>query len=324
MKPLEIGLAPWAVDTDGASTALEPLARQAERAEALGFDSLWFPESHFVERGAIPAPLLLLAALAARTRRVRLGTTSYLLPVRHPLQVAEEVAVLDRLSGGRLILGVGRGFRPTLFEAFEVPSNEKRDRFEAALETMRRAWRGEAIGPAGEGSEPIRLAPRPLQQPHPPIWVAAFGPRALAQVGRLGLPYLASPIEPLERLVENYDRHREACPDEVDYDALPVPVIRTVFVTRRTGSLRQVRDALEQQSRTLRASGARWLRRDAEAPVDSWALVGEPAAVADGIERYREKIGLSHLITRAQVPNATPADVERSIEHLAELGEKLR
>ena len=88
--------------------------------------------------------------------------------------------------------------------------------------------------------------------------------------------------------------------------------------------MRQVRDALEQQSRTLRASGARWLRRDAAAPVDSWALVGEPEAVADGIERYREKIGLTHLITRAQVPNATPADVERSIEHLAELGEKLR
>src|SRR5262245_39284154 len=115
-RALEIGLTPWEFP---AHADADRLCAQAERAEALGFHSFWLPEGHFSGPGAIPQPLLCHAAIAARTRRLRLGTTSYLLPIRHPLQVAEEVAVLDRLSNGRVILGVGRGFRDTLFAAFE-------------------------------------------------------------------------------------------------------------------------------------------------------------------------------------------------------------
>jgi alkanesulfonate monooxygenase SsuD/methylene tetrahydromethanopterin reductase-like flavin-dependent oxidoreductase (luciferase family) len=133
MSRLHVGLTPWRTDLHGAAG---PLAAQGERAESLGFDSFWLPESHFSARGALPQPLLLLAAIAARTRKLRLGTTSYLLPVRHPLQVAEDVAVLDRLSEGRVILGIGRGFRSELFTAFEVPPSEKRDRFRSALEQI--------------------------------------------------------------------------------------------------------------------------------------------------------------------------------------------
>ena len=107
--PLEIGLTPWLFENGGLA---EGIAAQGERAEALGFHSLFLPEHHFGGPGSIPSPLLLLAAVASRTRKLKLGTTSYLLPLRHPLHAAAEVAVLDRLSGGRVILGVGRGFRP--------------------------------------------------------------------------------------------------------------------------------------------------------------------------------------------------------------------
>ena len=105
---LEIGLTPWRFDNGGLA---EGLAAQGERAEELGFHSLFLPEHHFGGPASIPSPLLLLASVAARTRTLKLGTTSYLLPLRHPLHAAAEVAVLDRLSGGRVILGVGRGFR---------------------------------------------------------------------------------------------------------------------------------------------------------------------------------------------------------------------
>ena len=226
--------------------------------------------------------------------------------------------MLDRLSGGRTILGVGRGFRPETFDAFEVPRAEKRDRFEAALEVMQRAWRGEALLSSDNG-EPITLAPLPVQEPHPPIWVAAFGPKALAQAGRLGLPYLASPMEPMDRLARNYELHREACGERVPYSELAVPVMRTIFVTRDRGSELRVRAALAEQAATLRRNPARGLRDSGDQSVDGFALVGPSEVVAEGIARYRKQIGVTHLIARAHVPGAREAEIEASLELLAEL-----
>jgi alkanesulfonate monooxygenase SsuD/methylene tetrahydromethanopterin reductase-like flavin-dependent oxidoreductase (luciferase family) len=316
---LHVGLVPWRSDADGAAG---PLALQGERAEALGFRSFWLPESHFGARGALPQPLLLLAAIAARTRSLRLGTTSYLLPVRHPLQAAEDVAVLDRLSEGRVILGLGRGFRSDLFTAFDVPSRDTRDRFQSALERMISAWRGEPIAFDGAGREPVHLAPRPVQDPHPPLWVAAFGPKAVEQAGRLGLPYLASPIEPLEVLAENYARHREVLPDGAA-NGLAVPVMRTVFIATDPAQARRVREALTAQSAALAASRAPALRRSAEADVASVALIGSMTEVEDGVARYRETLGMTHLVARVQVPAAEPDEVEAALERLAELAPKL-
>lgn len=201
---IHLGLTPWDYD---ARISAERISAQATRAEALGYESFWLPEHHFSGPQANPSPLLLLSAAAAVTKKLKLATTSLLLPVRHPLHVAAEVAVLDHLSGGRVILGLGRGFQRELFRAFDVPTREKRDRFEAALALILDAWGGKPVT-EGEGP-PVTLSPLPLQQPHPPLWVAAFGPKALAQAGRLGLPYVASPIETLERLEANYAAHGE-------------------------------------------------------------------------------------------------------------------
>ena len=195
---IQVGLTPW-VDHLGDQAAA--IAEQAEFADRLGFHSLFLPESHFTGSAACPSPLVVLAAAAARTTRLRLGTTSYLLPIRNAFQAAEEVAVLDRISNGRVILGLGRGFRPALFAAFGVDPRTKRQRFSESLDLMRRAWAGEAIEVgAGEARQPVRLAPLPVQKPHPELWVAAFGPLALKQAGELGLPYLSSPLETVQRL----------------------------------------------------------------------------------------------------------------------------
>jgi len=310
MSDLHVGVAPWRSDLAGSA---ESLAAQGERAEALGFASFWLSESHFAAR-AIPQPLLCLAAVAGRTRRIRLGTTSYLLPIRHAVQVAEEVAVLDRLSGGRVILGIGRGFRSDLF------TREKRDRFGAAVDAMVRAWRGEPVAHDGEAGAPVLLAPLPVQQPHPPLWVAAFGPKAVDQAGRLGLPYFASPIESLEVLAENYGRHRAVSPEA---RAACVPVIRTVFVSADAALARRVREALALQNAALAAARAPALRRSAAADVDEVALVGSRAQVADAVARHREVLGLTHLVARVQVPGAEPAEIEASLEALAELAAAL-
>ena len=320
MSRIHFGVTPWQSAPDAGTG--ERVLEQAETAERLGFDSFWLPESHFVADAVFPAPLLVLAAVAARTTRLHLGTTSYLLPMRHPLLVAEEVSVLDRLSGGRLILGVGRGFRPALFEAFDVPAHEKRDRFESALAAMQAAWRGEPVArlhSEGGSRAPIRLTPRPQQQPHPPIWVAAFGPKALAQAGRLNLPYLASPLESLSRLAENHELHRAARPEDLREQPLAVPVIRTVFVTRDAACARRVRAGLASQARALAKGAARGLPSPAATAPEEWALVGDPDAVARELERYRDRIGLTHLIARIQAPGATSREANESVRMLAEL-----
>jgi len=316
--PLEVGLTPWLFDDGNLSAGF---ADQAERAEALGFHSIFLPEHHFT-RGAVPAPLLLLAAAAARTRTLRLGTTSYLLPLRHPLHAAAEVAVLDRISEGRVILGVGRGFRKATFTAFDVPVAEKRDRFETALAAMRDAWEGKpVVATDDEPGPPAVLSPLPVQQPHPPIWLAAFGPKALAQAGRLALPYLASPMEPLPKLEENLARYREACEAAGRQPPSDVPIMRTVFVAEDVSALARVSAALESQLQALAKTSSAALRsRVASAALEDWALVGEPAAVRDQVAALRERFGMTHLIVRAQIPGVDPAELEASVDRIAALG----
>jgi len=304
---IAVGTTAWCWD---ALAPADALCRQAEIAEALGFDSFWLPENHFGQRAAVPAPLLLLSAVAARTRHIRLGCTSYLLPIRHPLLAAEEVAVLDQLCEGRLVLGLGRGLSREMFRAFGVPASDKRTLFQANLEVMRRAWRGDPVCDDEHGA-PIRLAPLPLQQPSPPLWVAAFGPLALQQVAALGLPYLASPVESLAVLEQNYRQfHRD-----VASAGLPpvqvTPVMRTVFVTEDTALAGRVRTTL------ARSEPAR--RRHASVPVEEWAIVGDPQYVRTALAGYIQRLSLSHLIVRAGIPGISAQQQVRSHQYLLEL-----
>ncbi|MDE0660980.1 MAG: LLM class flavin-dependent oxidoreductase [Gammaproteobacteria bacterium] len=307
---MHLGLTPWRISGQVDAHAL---ARQAALAEQWGYRSFWLPESHFAGDAAIPDPLMLLAAVSARTRAIRLATTSYLLPLRHPLQAAEQVAVLDRLSGGRVILGVGRGYQPTMFDAFEVSRRDKRRLFESCLTTMRHAWQGEPVG--GDSGE-VRLSPLPVQKPHPPVWVAAFGPKALAQAGRLGLPYLASPMEPLGRLRENHRRHAEAC-DEAGVERPPeVPIMRTLFVSEDRRLVAQVREQLGLAARQLAGSG----RPGVSLEADDWAIIGDPAAVADKVAAYVEILGMTHLVvTRLRIGRVDTAVLEQSVRTAAAL-----
>lgn len=281
------------------------MAEQGEIAERLGFDSFWLPESHFNGALAIPSPLMLLASVAARTERLRLGSTSYLLPIRHPLLAAEEVAVLDGISGGRVILGVGRGWQSAMYRAFDVPIKEKRQRFAANLQQMIAAWQGEPVAQAD--GEPVRLAPLPVQKPHPPLWVAAFGPLAIKQAASLGLPYLASPIEGLATLAKNYAQHKQQLA-EAGHPPTPLaPVMRTLYITDRPAQQRQVREALAKEA------AARLRPTD---PVEDWALVGTLQYIKERLSAYQEATGLNYLILRGRIPTLSPQQQITSFERL--------
>ncbi len=308
---LHVATTPWSWS---AVADAEALCRQAEQAEALGLHSLWLPENHFSGERAIPSPVTLLAAVAARTRRIGLGTTSYLLPIRNPILAAEEIAVLDRLSGGRVILGVGRGIQPEMFDAFDIDTADKRSLFARHLAVMQGAWRGEALT-AHEGGKPVTLAPLPVQRPSPPIWVAAFGPLALRQVASLGLPYLASPVESLHALENNYRVYHEHMAQAGMARQDVVPVMRTVYVSESDAVTRGLRERLD---RAVPAA-----MREKAAGVEQWSIVGDSAYVRERLAQYRESLGVSHLILRGGLPGIDEADEVRSAARVVELAASL-
>ena len=257
----------------------------------------------------MPSPLTLLAAVAARTQRLKLGTVSYLLPIRHPLLAAEEVAVLDQLSEGRVILGVGRGIQDAVFQAFDLPIKEKRKRFGENLSVMRDAWEGKPILNTDDGA-PVYLAPLPVQKPHPPIWVAAFGPLALKQVGNLGLPYLASPMETLTTLQENYSQFHQIVGEAQLTPVKTIPVMRTVFVTDNNSLATTLKSSLAKTSPNF--------ARDRSAGVDEWTIVGDSCYVRDKLHEYVDTLAMTHLIASGRLPGVDNEAVIRSHQLLLE------
>jgi alkanesulfonate monooxygenase SsuD/methylene tetrahydromethanopterin reductase-like flavin-dependent oxidoreductase (luciferase family) len=320
LAALALGLAVGGADDAAANAAR---LRWVDRAEGLGLHSLWLPEGHFSPT-ASASPLVVLAAFAARTRRIRLATTSLLISIHHPLRVAEEVSVLDALSGGRVWLGLGRGFRAPLFGGFGVAASSKRDRFDEALDALLDAWSGEPVRLDGvhfdTGGRDVRAALRPVQRPHPPLLVAAFGRKGLRQAAVRGLPYLASPLETLDLLVENHAFHREQLARPISPHVARAPVMRTVHVARDDLSAARVHAGLEAEAKRLHAGRLPpALARAAEGDLAERVLVGTRAAVADGIARYRERVGMDLLVARGQVPGADEAAQAESLEVLAEL-----
>jgi alkanesulfonate monooxygenase SsuD/methylene tetrahydromethanopterin reductase-like flavin-dependent oxidoreductase (luciferase family) len=159
----------------------------------------------------------------------------------------------------------------------------------------------------------VVMDPLPVQKPHPPIWVAAFGPKALAQAGRLGLPYLASPMETMETLQQNYARHAQAA-SEAGHDAIPVtPIMRTVFLASSNRQGEEIRARVHSQAME---SG----RLAEGASVDDWTIIGDAALVADRVAEYRERLNVSHLIvTRLRIGGVERREVEASMSTLAEI-----
>ena len=303
---MHLGITPWQINSDIDS---EHLCQQAELAETWGYDSFFLPESHFAGSTALPEPMMLLSAIAARTQHIKLGTTSYLLPIRHALLAAEQVATMDQLSRGRLILGLGRGYQATMLEAFGVNLREKRARFEDILSAMQAAWRGDYIG---DPEKRLQLAPRPLQQPHPPLWVAGFGSKAIKQIGSLGLPYLASPIETLQELENNHAKLYEAMALAGHAKPPAVIAMRTILISSDAKLCSRINDRLRDTPRPPNMG-----------PVSTaadWAIVGSSDYVSDQLARYRERLGLTHLIAvRPRVSGIEESANRQSLEALRKI-----
>lgn len=201
-------------DAERSAQFAEQLLQEAELAERSGFDGVFVPERHARPECMFPAPLTLLAAIAARTQRVKIGSYVIMPPLYNPVHLAEEAAMIDLLSRGRLVLGFGVGYHPRYFDHFGVPIQQREGRFEECLDVMRAAWR--TPGPtAYHGKyyhyEAIHLTPKPYQKPHPPLWIGAFGPKSIARAGRLGDVWAMAPfLDRPDALKVQLDLYREA------------------------------------------------------------------------------------------------------------------
>jgi alkanesulfonate monooxygenase SsuD/methylene tetrahydromethanopterin reductase-like flavin-dependent oxidoreductase (luciferase family) len=194
--------------------AFEEGFAQIDAAERWGLDVMWLSELHFdPQRSVLSAPLSIASAVAVRTNRIKIGIAVQVLPLCHPLRIAEEGATVDQISGGRLIFGVGRSGLPRTYEDYGVSYAESRDRFAEVLDIVEQAWSQPAVSYEGKyyTFKNITVAPKPLQQPSPPIRIAAASPDTYPQVGERGLPiFINARYGSFSEFVPEIRKYREA------------------------------------------------------------------------------------------------------------------
>ena len=284
---------------------------QAVYAEALGFESVWPVEQHFiVDLSILSAPLLFLAAVAERTKTMRLGIAIVLLPLSHPIRIAEEIASLDVLSNGRVEFGIGRGAIPAHFSGFGIPQAESRDRFLEGLEIVLGAWKNERLSYQGRffQVDNLMVVPKPVQQPHPPFRVACNSADTFELMGRLGYKiFAASQVNPYYRIKEFLSVYQDARaaaghPSQGDDD---FTLLTPLYVGENEAQIRRdmepsVRHLLQTASSLLESAAvsekvAAHIREVAErARRLTYDRMSETMAIFDTPERCVERLGRLH------------------------------
>ncbi len=300
----------------------ESMRVQAELADALGFDTLWMHEHH---SGATlyPCPLTALAAVADRTRRIRLGTNMLLLPLAHPVRVAQQAAMLDVLSGGRLVLGVSAGYAADEFAAFGASLKERGRRMEEGVALIRALWTQPAVTADGPGFSlrDFALFPRPFQQP-PPIYMGAVSKAAVQRAARLADGFVLgapTPRSEVRARVEMYRRERPvgAPPGEVVLNRLvqvvrdrPAKVAAERFFTERF--VHFYGHWGHDEVRDLDAPA-----RAPETAAREHFVIGEPEECAERIQEY-VSMGVSHVACLMNFGGPDVAAVDASMRLFVE------
>ncbi len=278
--------------------------RALERIEIMdrsGYDAVWLTEHHFNDYSVCPSIPVLGTYAAARTRRLRIGTGVCLAAFYHPLRLAEEIALLDILSEGRVKWGAGRGFDPKEFRTFGVPIEESHDRFREAVDVVLQAWTRERLTYKGRffSFEDVEVLPKPLQKPHPPVWMAASSAGAIEWAASVGHSILMDPHSTHEEIGEKWEFYRQKLEEHGHaVGGREIPIARLLAVAPTDA------DAAEVARR-----GARWLldtyvdprmfgvRGDPlERYVRQVIVHGSPERVVEELARLREEIHLDYLI----------------------------
>lgn len=313
----------------------------AEHAEAWGFDGVWLAERHFAppESGrAIPSvvasPLIIATAIAARTTRIRVGTAVLVVPLGHPVRMAEEVATLDHISQGRLNLGIGRSGFPWAYEGYDIPYAESRERFREFFDVMKLAWTEDRFSYEGKyfTFKEVCLIPKPYQKPHPPLRYAATSRGSFATMGQLGMPIFAglggAAVSEIARAIAEYRTAWRAAGHPGDGDvmlrvgiyvaedkerAFSEPRDSTMsFYHRVREGLLQTAGAFGGELRAQRAQNLASLTY--ESALQDRLVYGTPDAVTNRLRELRDELGLSGVLMEPNVGGLmTPDRLEHSI-----------
>ncbi|MBB4788590.1 LLM class flavin-dependent oxidoreductase [Streptomyces rapamycinicus] len=253
----------------------------ASYTEELGFDGFWVAEHHFRPYGTIPCTPALLSYIAARTERLRLGTGIVVLPLHNPVHIAEQIAQLDVLSDGRVDFGIGRGYQSVEFESFGLNLAEARDRFNEALEVIQGLWTQDNFQHTGTyyRTGAINLVPKPLQKPHPPVYVAAVSPETVELYAARGLPILADPAATFKKVGRAAEAWH-ASASEAGHGGSDTDLV----VTRAVYAAPTIEQARADQERFERLFNRERIFNHQSAPIDS--STGE---IAKGFEYWQDR-----------------------------------
>lgn len=312
---------------------------QAVAAEELGFDAVWLAEHHFTKYGVVPSIPVLAAAIAERTSTIRIGSAISVLPFHDPRRVAEDYAMVDVLSNGRLDFGCGRGYQPAEFAAFGVPMEEARERFEEAVEVIEGLWTHESFSYNGKyfEFEDLELYPRPVQSP-PPIWVAALSPASFESAARHNRPFLSAPqITPLNKIKENYDGYRRMLEDSGwDASSVTLPLQRNVYVSdsldkaqsepaegymwylhTNAARMAKANSSVKGYEYYQKAQGNLLLTEYEGLVKDGGLLFGTPDTVSSQIESLQSELGLNYMLCWMNTGGLDHKLVLKSMERFA-------
>ena len=303
----------------------DELLDQIEWADSAGFESVWLSEHHVTDDGYMPSVFVTLAAIASRTRSLRLGTAVCLAPLHHPIRLAEDVAVVDVLSGGRVELGLAPGYRPFEFEVLGVPRRERGIRTDETVEILRLAWTGESFSHPGRVFDlrDVVVQPVPLRGPELPVHIGGSSPAAARRAGRYGCNFMPDVGTGLDLHNQYRSELSGAGFDPATFD---ITMNGCVFVCEDADRGRaQVHQSLNYMYQRYDA----WEREgeDSAAPafepidmerLDELCIVGTPDEVTRRIKSMRDEFSPARFIFWGRLPGMPIEDASRSLRLFAD------
>lgn len=313
-------------DAEGYHSALHEAIEFGVNAERLGFDGVWVSEHHFVSDGYLPSPLVLLAALSQRTERVQLGTQVMLAPLYNSVKLAEDAAVLDQLSGGRLVLGLGLGYHDREYAAFGTTRSKRIERLLECVNALRSSARGEALPIGDSFPEGVEVRPLPYQPDGVPVWIGAMAEAGVRRAARVGNGYVAPMMNP-----QGFARRLSWLEDEgvdssfaagvyvhafvADHDAWPKAQPGIAYVEQQYGQWQSTHSDFDKLKTVDRS--------DLSVP-PSHVIVGTPEQVAERLEPFCALLrsfpgeGDRQVIVRLSYPGIERGAIDDSMALFAE------